>query len=131
LSDRLILVNAIELFNHADPVDLKCRNSGVIQDSYHADWFFEFNGRNYFEPPPVNIEDGIIKFIDDRHRSILLSRHLDAVPLLIGNLDKDHRGGTATEKSIEALSKITVKQFPEHSVFNNMPELGFSDFEQA
>jgi len=130
-SDRLILANAKKLLLYSDPEDLKCRNSEVIKDLYHPDWFFEINGKEYFDPPAAYIEKGVIKFINGRHRSVLLSRHIEEFPLLIGNLDMDHCGGTATSMSVEVLIKITANQFSEHSVFNNLPELEFGDFEPA
>jgi hypothetical protein len=130
-SDRLILVDAKKLLEHADPADLKCRDSDVIEDLYHPDWFFEYKGAEHFTPPAVYIENGVIKFINGRHRTLLLSRYLEAFPLLIGNLDLDCCGETATAKSIEVLNEITVDQLAEHSVFKNLPELKFGDFPQA
>jgi hypothetical protein len=130
-SDRLILIDGNKLLAHADPVDLGCRNSDVIEDLYHQACFFKYNGAEYFTPPAAYIEQGGIKFINGRHRTLLLSRHLKSFPLLIGNLDMDHCGGTATAKSIEVLNEITMNQFTEHSVFNNLPELKFGDFAPA
>lgn len=116
---------------HIDVGDLNCRASEVIQNLYHKDWFFELNGSAYFSPPSANIDDGVIKFINGRHRSILLSRHLSEFPFLIGNLDLDTCGGTATSRSLEVLKKITSGKIVEHSFFNNMPNLKFGDFDQA
>ena len=130
-SDRLILVDVKKLLAHADPADLKCRDSEVIEDLYHPDWFFEYNGEEYFSPPAVYIEDGVVKFINGRHRTLLLSQYLEAFPLLIGNLDLDCDGETATSKSIEVLNEITVDQLTEDSVFKNLPELKFGDFPPA
>lgn len=130
-SDRLILVNAKELMSRVDVDDLRCRNSQTIQNFYHKEWFFEFKGEPYFDPPAIYINQGIIKFINGRHRSILLSRHLDEFPLLVGNLDLDHFSGVASTKSRDVLDKITAGSFIEHSFFHNMPKLAFGDFAPA
>ena len=130
-SDRLILVNSKKLFEFADEDDVKCRNSEIIADLYHPDWFFTFDGHDYFSPPAIYIVDGVVKFINGRHRTILLSRHLDAFPMLIGNLDMDHCGGGATEKSLNVLSEITVGELTEHSIFENLPELEYGNFPPA
>ncbi len=127
-SDRLILVNAKKLFDYIDKSDLSCRESENIQDLYHREWFFEFKGEGYFKPPAAYIENGVIKFINGRHRVILLSRHLDAFPLLIGNLDLDHVWGKATEKSVSVLQEITMRKLEEHSIFNNLPDLEYGNF---
>ena len=125
-SDRLILVNAKKLFDYIDKSDLSCRESENIQDLYHRDWFFEKNGEGYFTPPTVFIDYGVIKFINGRHRVILLSRHLDAFPLLIGNLD--HVCGKTTERSLSVLQEITMRKLEEHSIFNNLPDLEYGNF---
>lgn len=130
-SDRLILVDGKKLLAHADLEDLEDRDSDVIEDLYHPDWFFEDNGEEYFTPPAAYIEQGVIKFINGRHRTLLLSRYFEAFPLLIGNLDMDHCWGTATEKSIEVLNDITVNQFTEHSIFSDLPDLQSGDFAPA
>lgn len=131
IGDRLILANAKKLFDYADPADLECRDSREVQDLYHPDWFFDYHGSKYFTPPAVYIERGSIKFINGRHRALLLARHLEAFPLLIGNLDLDRCGGTATELSIQVLNEITVRQFAEHTIFKDLPELKFGDFPPA
>ena len=130
-TDRLILVSGKALLQYTDSTDLQCRDSEEIDDCYHRDWFFEYNNEKYFEPPAIYITEGVIKFINGRHRSILLSRHIEEFPLLIGNIDMDTHWGTASSKSIDVLNKITVKPFAEHSVFNSLPELSFGDFKPA
>lgn len=129
--DRLIIVDAKKLLHYTDQDDLNCRNSVVIKDLYHQDWFFEYNNEDYFIPPAVYITKGVIKFINGRHRSIMLSRHIENFPLLIGNIDNDICGGVASSKSIDVLVDISVKQLTEHSIICNLPELDFGDFESA
>jgi len=130
-SDRLILVDGKKLLAHVDPEYLKFRDSVDIKDLYHPGWFAKHKGEEYFIPPAAYIEQGVIKFINGRHRTLLLSRHLDEFPLLIGNLDLDINGESVTTKSIEVLKEITVDQIAEHSVFKNLPELKCGDFPKA
>lgn len=130
-SDMLIIADSNKLLQYADSKDLQCRNSEIIEDLYHADWFFEYKNGNYFEAPAIYITEGVIKFINGRHRTILLSRHINVFPVLVGNLDMDINGGTASTKSLYVLKNITVNKFSEHTTFKNLPDLKFGSFSQA
>ncbi|MDG9672099.1 hypothetical protein ONV78_30480 [Hahella sp. CR1] len=129
-TDRLILANAEKLISFTDRADLLCRNSQRIDDAYHKDWFFEFNGESYFTPPAVYIQEGVIKFINGRHRTILLARYLTLFPVLVGHLDLDHHGGVPRQESIDALNEIMTSEFEEHATFSNLPELECGNFPQ-
>ncbi|MEW8352660.1 MAG: hypothetical protein AB2665_02575 [Candidatus Thiodiazotropha sp.] len=129
-SDRVILVSSKKLMEHADKADLECRNSIVIEDLYHKDWFFNYNDESYFTPPAIYINDGKILFVNGRHRAILFARHLEEFPILVSNLDMDHSGGCAKESSLAMLEKIKSGEIHEHSYFN-LPELEFGDFPPA
>jgi hypothetical protein len=129
-SDRVILVSSKKLMKYVDEADLECRNSKVIEDLYHKDWFFSYNDEPYFTPPAIYIDDGKILFINGRHRAILFARHLEEFPVLVGNLDMDHCGGTAKESSLGVLEKIKVGEIEEHDNFN-LPELKFGNFAPA
>ena len=129
-TDRLILVSSEKLMQYLNEDDLKYRNSEIVEDAYHKDWFFEFNGFTYFTPPAAYIRDGEIFFINGRHRAILLARHLDQFPFLIGNLDLDHFGEEPKASSLEVMDSIKAGNFEEHSIFS-LPDLKFGDFESA
>ncbi len=129
-SDRLILVSSEKLMDYADEADLNCRNSQAIVDLYHKDWFYDYNDEPYFSPPAIYIKNGSILFINGRHRAILLSRHLEKFPVLIGSLDMDHCGGSPTVNSIRALASIQAGEILEHTNFQ-LPELDFGDFDPA
>jgi len=129
-TDRLFLVSSAKLMECMDSGDIKCRDSEIVEDAYHKDWFFEFNGSTYFTPPAAYIKDGRILFINGRHRAVLLARHLESFPFLIGNVDLDHCGGVPKSKSLEVMDDIKAADFEEHTTFN-LPELQFGDFEPA
>ncbi len=129
--DRLILADSKKLLEHSDKSNLYSGVAKVIEDLYHQDWFPPDRGKDYFTPPTIHIEDGVVKFINGRHRTLLLSKYLDEFPLLVGNLDFDCDGETPTTKSIHVLNEITVDQFTEHSIFNKLPDLEFGAFPKA
>ncbi len=116
-TDRLFLVSSERLMQYVNEDDFKCRDSYIVEDAYHKDWFFEFNGYTYFTPPTASIQNGEIFFINGRHRAILLARHLDQFPFLIGNIDQDHFGGEPKASSLEVMDSIKAVDFEEHSTF--------------
>jgi hypothetical protein len=129
-TDRLILVSSEKLMQYANEIDLQCRNAERVENAYHKDWFFEEDGCTYFTPPAAYIEDGEIFFINGRHRAILLARHLDQFPFLIGNIDLYIDGEEPKESSLKVFDSIKVGNFKEYSTFS-LPDLDFGDFEPA
>ena len=129
-SDRLIMVDSAKLMEYVVGEDMKCRKANVVKDAYHKDWFYEHEGETYFTPPAAYIDNGKILFINGRHRSILLARHLKEFPFLISNIDMDHVGGKPNEKSLEVMKAIKADDFAEHSIFC-LPDLGVGNFAPA
>ena len=70
-------------FANVDPKDLACRISQDIHDWYHPDWFYKCSGESYFKPPAFMYLNGGRCGINGRHRTILLYRHLDVIPMLL------------------------------------------------
>lgn len=129
-SDRLILVDSAKLMEYVVSKDMKCRNTDIVEDAYHRDWFYEYEGEVYFTPPSAYIENGRILFIDGRHRSILLARYLKKFPFLIGNIDMNHIGMKPKKRSLEVMKAIKIDDFAEYEIFS-LPELEFGNFESA
>lgn len=129
-TDRLILVHSEKLLQHINNDDLRCRDSAMVEDAYHKDWFFKYRGFTYFTPPAASIRDGEIFFINGRHRTILLARHLDQFPFLIGKIDFDHFGGKPKASSLKIFKSIKANDFEEHSIFS-LPDLKFGNFKPA
>ncbi len=99
----------------------------MIEDCYHKEWFSVIDGKAYFIPPAIYIDNGKILFINGRHRAILLARHSEEFPVLVGFLDLEHCGGIAKESSFATLEKIKAGEISEHSNFK-LPDLAIGDF---
>lgn len=70
--------------NNVDMNDLACRESKVVYNWYHPDWFRnDDNSELYFIPPAFGFLNGFLHGINGRHRAILLFRHLSVIPLLL------------------------------------------------
>jgi hypothetical protein len=83
-TDLAAWVSRKGFMDNVDSADLSCRESEVIYDWYHPDWFRnDDNGELYFIPPAFGFWGGHIRGINGRHRAILLFRHLEAIPMLI------------------------------------------------
>ena len=50
-TDRLIIVNSEQLMKYIYSGDLEWRESDIVLDLYHRDWFYQYNGFTYFKPP--------------------------------------------------------------------------------
>ena len=129
-TDRLIVVKTSSLLNHLATSDIDCRDSSIILDAYHRDWFYEIRRYKYFIPPAAYLQRGILYFIAGRHRTVLLCRHLSEFPFLIGNLGSDHIGREPSPESIAVIEDIKVRDFLEDGLFA-LPDLKFGDFEPS
>ena len=69
---------------NVDPEDLTCRESEDVADWYHPDWFRpDENGYLCFTPPAFEFRGGRLRGINGRHRTVLLFRHMDFIPMLL------------------------------------------------
>lgn len=128
--DRLIVVDSEKFMVCVDKENLECRDSQVVENAYHRDWFYESDGSIYFYLPVVQILDGVITFINGRHRTILLSRFLEAFPVAVGSIDACHVGGRIMPRSIESYGFIKLREFDESSFFT-LPDLPCGEFKKA
>jgi hypothetical protein len=131
-TDRLILVNRDKFMEVVDKDNLACRDSEIVDDQYHADWFYEYEGISYFEVPVIQIHSGSITFINGRHRTIVLSRFLGSFPVAVGNIDCDHVFGsrTRTRTSLDTYDSICAVELEEHASIG-LPNLPLGDFKKA
>lgn len=79
--DRPYLVKREEFMRCVDQNDLACRESDIVQNVYLTDWVYNANGYCYFKLPTFFLMEGRAFFINGRHRTILLSRFLDLLPM--------------------------------------------------
>jgi hypothetical protein len=69
---------------NVDQKDMACRDSQVVLDWYHPGWFInDHDGDLHFIPPAFVFMRGSLLGINGRHRAILLTRHMDAIPMLL------------------------------------------------
>lgn len=74
-----------------DMDDFACRDVGNVVDAYLADWFETDSSRERrFRIPPVSVHGGSTQFIGGRHRTAVLLKHLDAIPLSFDTRDMSH-----------------------------------------
>ena len=95
--DRPFLIKREEFMHCVDEKDLACRDSATVLDQYLATWFHWNDGECFFNLPAFYLRNGRALFINGRHRTILLSRHLDRLPMALTQLDH------ASESTLENL----------------------------
>lgn len=62
--------------------DFHIREVQNVTDAYLEKWFYiDSNGNRCFLIPPVAVHGGVTEFISGRHRTAVLIRHMDILPL--------------------------------------------------
>ena len=80
--DMPFWVSKADFFQYFDQSDFLCRNVQNVADAYLDDWFHMDTSENRcFSLPLVSVNFGTTQFISGRHRTAVLLRHLDRVPL--------------------------------------------------
>ena len=111
--DKFYLIKMDAFMSIVDQWDLAQRESQTIEDAYHEYWFSGCsNGCRLFHAPEFYLEKGIAKFINGRHRTLVLSRHLEEAPMALTNMD-NHSEITLQNISIRALTGDEVFDFPD------------------
>lgn len=106
-----------------DQNDFLWRQVKDVTDAYFEDWFHDGPDQTlYFEIPPVSVINGKTQFISGRHRTAVLLRHLERVPLAFAMRDI----GEADTEWIQrvALSPIaidTLIELPDLPVSPSLP----------
>lgn len=81
-TDHPFWVSKSSFNRHFDQTDFMCRSVHNVVDAYLANWFHrDAAGKRYFTLPPVSVIRGSTQFISGRHRTAVLLRHLEQVPL--------------------------------------------------
>src|SRR3954462_8214036 len=86
-SDRPYLVRRDSFMKIVDPWDFACRESAVVRDAFLHDWFRRDGDYLAFNPPAFYLKDGIARFINGRHRTVLLFRYMQVVPMALTRMD--------------------------------------------
>jgi hypothetical protein len=67
---------------HFDQKDFLSRNVKDVVSAYLGDWFCaDVDGARRFKIPAVSVVSGTTQFISGRHRTAVLLKYLDRVPL--------------------------------------------------
>ncbi len=82
-------VSKSSFLQHFDQYDfLHWRAATNVVDAYLEDWFkVTADGARFFKIPPVGVCSGRTVFITGRHRTAVLLKHLDRVPLSFDTRD--------------------------------------------
>jgi hypothetical protein len=86
-TDRPYLIKWDQFAQCLDHDDFGCRESFIIRDRYLAGWWSVVGGERRFSLPAFYLSKRRALFIDGRHRTALLSRHLTVVPLALTQSD--------------------------------------------
>lgn len=61
--------------------DFRDREVINIDLGYMSEWFFDDNGKVYFDLPVINFINGKTQFVNGRHRTEVLYRLIDCIPM--------------------------------------------------
>jgi hypothetical protein len=88
-SDRPYWVKWAEFERCVAEGDLASRESGKIEDWYLSKWFVRSaDGDVLFSLPAFYLQESRAYFINGRHRSLLMSRYLEVIPMAVTQMDK-------------------------------------------
>ena len=121
-SDKPYLVKSEEFMRYVDQDDLACRESDIVQNVYLADWFYYASGQRYFYLPTFFLDGGRPFFINGRHRTILLSRYLDLLPMAFAQIPLTQMG----PDSQSVLERLVYRELMEGELID-LPDLPIVD----
>jgi len=83
-TDKPYWVNRKKFYKYVDQKNLAQRESKILENCYDIGLLItKKNGEWYFEPPIIYLNNRRICFTGGRHRTIVLSRHLDVLPMAL------------------------------------------------
>lgn len=68
-------------FHGFDQSDFRCRHVQDVEPAYLSDWFHTSANKTYFRLPTVQLVSSGTQFISGRHRTTVLFRYMDEVPV--------------------------------------------------
>jgi hypothetical protein len=81
-TDRPFWIRRADFLGHVHMQNYMCREvQWVYPYAYLKDWFRDNEGVRFFSLPSVWLNDGRITFINGRHRTAVLSEHLEMLPM--------------------------------------------------
>ena len=75
-------VSEASFYQHFDQQDFTCRDILDVVDAYLEGWFdFDEAGNRQFMIPPVSVKNGVTQFISGRHRTAVLLKFMQRIPI--------------------------------------------------
>jgi len=117
--DQFYLIRTVSLMDVLDHEDLARRKSESIEDAYHLYWFSRRDdGVLAFHAPEFYLENGIVNFINGRHRTLLLCRYLTEFPMALTEMDGyPICSPSPSESSVKVLSEISIRRLSGQEIF--------------
>lgn len=124
-TDLVAWVSLEAFMANVDQNDLACRESKVVADCYHPDWFRrDDNGELYFTPPAFEFRGGRLRGINGRHRAVLLFRHLEVIPMLLVLPDRwpQEKLAEIMQREIRVGETVDLPNLPVNNAIKQMGE---------
>jgi len=122
--DEFYLIKTEQFMLAVDQTDLAQRNSQRIEDAYHQHWLSPCpDGTYLFHAPEFYLTSGVARFINGRHRTLVLSKHLIEIPMALTNMDGyPIWAAHAHQSSLDVLARMYVRKVTAREAFS-FPDL--------
>jgi hypothetical protein len=115
-TDQPYWIKRDDFLQYVDRVDLFRRETRELKAAYLSRWFHRTpDGTLSFTLPAFYLEKGYALFINGRHRTSLLFRYLDLIPMSLAEIDNE---------SHSTLARIVSRELQPGEPFN-LPDLPF------
>ncbi len=117
--DVFYLIKVEQFMRVVDRWDLEQRESKQIENAYHEHWLSKCaDGTYLFHAPRFCLREGIARFINGRHRTLVLMQHLKEIPMALTNMDGCPVYAPHPLKiSVQVLKQISTKRLTGDEVF--------------
>jgi hypothetical protein len=122
--DVFYLIKVEQFMRVVDSWDLEQRVSKKIENAYHLHWLSRCaDGTCLFHAPEFCLQEGIARFINGRHRTLVLTKHLKEIPMALTNMDGYPVYATHPHQiSVQVLEQISTQKLTGEEVFE-FPDL--------
>jgi len=113
------LIDLPKFMEIVDQDDLARRKSKTIRNAYHQYWFDDADSAfPSFDSPVFYLDNGVARFINGRHRTLMLLRHLDCLPMALASLDGcPFMTDQPSSASVSALREISIRRINNQETF--------------
>ena len=116
-------VERSSFIQHFDQTDFLRRTVHNVVDAYLEDWFcIDGDGVRRFMIPPVSVRSRRTQFISGRHRTAVLLKHLDRVPLSFHTREiSDADRAWVSSIVAEPIETNSVIELPDLPILSSLP----------